>query len=136
MKQRGQKGINQLTVVKSETSAIERPEPPPELTVEQKCEWVRVVNSLPADWFQDYSTQALVQYTRHLVNARRIAQLIEDMCSEDSFDALSYDKLLSMQERETRILLSLATKMRLTQQSTYSDRKGKEPIKARKLWEM
>ena len=36
-----------------------------------------------------------------------------------------YDRLLKMQERETRAITTLATKMRLTQQSTINQRGNK-----------
>jgi hypothetical protein len=39
-----------------------------------------------------------------------------------------------MQAEQTKMLVSLATKMRLTQQSTYEKRK-KKPIELKKPWE-
>lgn len=139
MKQRGRKTT--LAVVhESAISAVDRPDPPQELTIEQRIEWIRVVNSLQAEWFEDYSTAALTQYCKHVISARRISSLIEDAClpgktGDDApvFTVGYYDTLLKMQERESRILLSLMTKMRLTQQATYHPEKGKNkgvsPIK-------
>jgi len=47
--------------------------------------------------------------------------------------AKALDRLQKMQERETRAITSLATKMRLTQQSTRTHRGNK--IESRKPWE-
>ena len=139
MKQRGRNSVAGLTVVKeSPVSALDRPVPPLGLTFDESQEWCRVVNSLPAEWFADFSTTALAQYCKHFINSKRIASLIEDICSDDS-DGLNireYDKLLAMQERESRILLSLMTKMRLTQQSTWSDKKSTDSnVKRGRPWD-
>jgi len=142
MKQRGRKQNLQLAK-ESPISAVDRPEPSIELTPEQRLVWITVVNSLPAEWFEDYSTQTLTQYCRHVVEARRIAGLIEKLL-DDSGETLdivefttAYDKLLKLQERESRIILSLMTKMRLTQQSTWSPQKGKsgQSAKVAAPWE-
>lgn len=137
MKQRGRK--SGLSIVeKSAVSALERPDAPEFLTSDEANEWCRVVNSLPAEWFADYSTASLVQYCKHVVNAGRVASLIEDVCSSEAetLDIREYDKLLAMQERESRILLSLMTKMRMTQQSTYSDKKSPDTnVKRGRPWD-
>lgn len=124
MKQRGRKQ-NLAVATDSAISGQERPEPPNSLTPEQRVEWILVVNALPADWFADYSHQTLVQYCRHVVAARHIAQLIDRLESGDDLDIKEYSTLLDSQIKESRIIASLMTKMRLTQQSTYSDKKGK-----------
>lgn len=136
MKQRGRKKNIQLAQP-SPISAIDRPEPATELTPEQRLVWIQVVNSLPAEWFDDYSTQSLTQYCRHVIEARRIAGLIEQLLDDagESIDIVeftqAYDKLLKLQERESRMIASLMTKMRLTQQSTWSDQKSKSTNRAK-----
>jgi hypothetical protein len=58
------------------------------------------------------------------------------MESGDDIDVTEYDKLLKMQERESRILVSLATKMRITQQATYHPEKVKDgSSKVPRPWE-
>ena len=134
MKQRGRKSI--LAVVdKSAITATNRPDPLPELTPEQRIEWITLVNTLPADWFPLETHGVLAQYCRHLVASRHISELISDMENGDQIDVTNYDKLLKMQERESRILVSLATKMRITQQSIYDREKVKGKTAVDKPWE-
>jgi hypothetical protein len=114
-----------------------RPDPPRELTAEQADEWRAVVDRLPADWFPRETHGLLVQYCRHVVAARRVAQLIESLetSSDSEFDVGRYDELLKMQEREGRALSSLATRMRLTQQTTYDKQKKKGSVGTKRPWE-
>lgn len=134
MKQRGRKTA--LTVVQeSDVSAVDRPEPPGELTPEQRIEWISVVNSLPAEWFPDETHGVLAQYCRHMVAGRHISQMIQQLESGKDIDVAEYDRLLKMQERESRIIVSLATKMRMTQQATYHPEKSKGKGKVSRPWE-
>ena len=137
MKQRGKKSSASLQVVeKSPISATERLEPPSSLTVEQKNVWIQVVNDMRAEWFTDSTAPLLAQYCRHVVSSERIAQMIEDLGEDD--DVGEFERLLRMQERESRIIASLATKMRVSQQATYSDTKTKRSGRSKtskKLWE-
>ena len=66
----------------------------------------------------------LEQYCRHVVEARRLNALIvqaveNDLALED------YAQLLKMRGNETRVMLSLATKMRITAQARISKRGNK-----------
>jgi hypothetical protein len=116
-------------------TAIQRPEPPAELTEEQAHEWRCVVNRLPAEWFPRETHGLLAQYCRHVVAARRVAQLIAEFEAHEEIDVEQYDRLLKMQEREGRAISSLATRMRISQQSTL-DREKRKPVKPqRKPWE-
>lgn len=117
---------------------LQRPDAPYDLTDEQSEEWWAVVNRMPADWFPRETHPLLAQYCRHVVAGRRVAQLIHALENpEDKAVALdigAYDKLLKLQEREGRAMSSLATRMRLTQQTTY-DAKRKKPQQAKRPWE-
>jgi hypothetical protein len=126
MEGRGRKSTASLTVVASNpTQSLKRPEPPSDLTPEQSAEWVAVVNRLPADWFPRETHPVLVSYVRHIVAARHVAQLIAKAEKGDSVDVDYYDKLLKLQERETRAITACARSMRLTQQTTYLPTKKK-----------
>jgi hypothetical protein len=57
--------------------AIPRVQPPEELAPEEAEEWRAVTNRMPSDYFGREHYAALVQKCRHVVAARRIAQLIE-----------------------------------------------------------
>lgn len=145
---RGRTSLASLSIVQTGVEESPRPSPPAELSKEQRMEWLAVVNRLPGDWFQPETYPMLAQYCRHVVSARRVAELIatlEDEMSkeppegESKVEAMlgatrTMDRLLKMQEREGRAMSSLATKMRLTQQSTYSP-KHRKPSTEKKPWQ-
>jgi hypothetical protein len=124
-----------LSVVSVEVlSTVERPAPPAELTDLQAPEWLQVVNALPADWFRPETHGLLVQYCRHRVAAQRVAVLLRQAEQNDTLDVQDYDRLLKMQEREGRALSSLATRMRITQQTSYDKSRKKGTVQNRP-WE-
>lgn len=132
---RGPRSSASLSVISSSgIEAVERPRAPKELTDEQSFEWTAIVNRMPADWFPRETHGMLAQYCRHVISARRVAQLLADCETSEDFDVENYDRLLKMQEREGRALSSLATRMRLSQQTTY-DKSKKKPGQTRKPWE-
>ena len=155
---RGRRSTASLTVISGDGIAIaKRPDPPEELSAEMAREWHLVVNRMRPDWFTDETLALLVQYCRHVVAARRVGELLAGieaelaagrigLCiSEDDdenapttygFTVKDYDRLLKMQERETRAITTLATKMRLSHQSTYepTKKKGAGPS-IRKPWQ-
>ena len=113
---------------------VQRPDAPYDMTDEQTDEWWAVVNRLPADWFPRETHAMLAQYCRHVVAARKISQLVTDCESDLDMDLNRYDQLLRMQEREGRALSSLATRLRLTQQSTLTA-KTKKPSMVKRPWQ-
>jgi hypothetical protein len=138
LRKRGRKSAASLTVVPIDVSnRIERPEPLPELTDAQAEVWRSVVDSLPADWFGRETHALLAQFTRHVVCARRVAQLIEqwEKGSGQEITILDYERLLRMQEVEGRALSSLATRMRLTQQATVKHEQARKPSLVEKPWD-
>jgi len=136
MRQRGRKSASSLTVISaSGIAAIPRPDPPDELTTEQAAEWRAVFEHLPADWFPREVFPLLVQYCRHVVSARRVAQLIERAEAAAELDVEEYGRLLRMQEWESRELSSLATKMRLTQQASLRPDQARKPSRVPRPWE-
>ena len=132
MGQRGKKNALEASVVP--INGFDRPKPPSTMTDEQQAVWVKVVDALPADWFRPEAIEVLVQYCRHAVAARRVADLIKRMEAEVEFDVAEYDRLLKMQEREGRALSSLATRLRITPQAT-RDSKSKKPTQVKRPWE-
>ena len=135
MKQRGRQSAAALTVVTGPVETIPRADAPYDLTDEQTEEWRKVVNRLPADWFPAETHAMLAQYCRHVVAARRIAQLIGAEESSEKLDLSTYDGLLKMQERESKAIGTLATRMRITQQSTMRVETLKKPKQVAKPWE-
>lgn len=114
---------------------VRRPEPPSDLDADTAAEWRAVVNQLPADWFPRETHAILAQYCKHVVAGRDVSNMITKL--KEKADAIpddenplammrivkSLDKLYKMQEREGRAISSLATKMRLTNQSRYDPKK-------------
>ena len=114
---------------------IQRPDAPYNLTDREVEIWRAIVNRLPADWFPRETQDVLVQYVRHVCTAERVAQLIHQAEGQKGpFDIDAYAKLLRMQEAESRAIASLATRMRITQQSLRSA-KAQKPIEGPKPWE-
>jgi hypothetical protein len=135
LKTRGRDSVATIAVTQvGKIEPVPRPDAPYDLTDEQAAEWWAVVNRMPADWFPRETHGMLTQYCRHVVSARRIAQLIEQAVAAEPFEVIEYQRLLVMQGLEGRAISSLATKMRLSQQSTY-DRTTKKPAAGRKPWE-
>lgn len=124
---RGRKsaGDKQALAVVSAVEVLQRPEPPAELDDEMAAEWRAVVERLPGGWFPRETHGVLAQYCRHLVAARRIAQLVSALEAAEDFDLDAYDKALKMQERQSSQIASLATKMRITQQATINHKAQK-----------
>ena len=122
MTKRGRKSSAALAVRPvTPMEATPRPVPPDELTDEEAEEWLAIVNRLPADWIARETYPLLIQYCRHVVTARRVHQIIEGLqkANPDDFDFKAYSTAPRMQARESQIITTLATKMRISQQSTY-----------------
>jgi hypothetical protein len=146
---RGRKTAAVLALVTGPINEIPRQPAPTELNAEQAVVWSNVVASQPADWFNSATKPILVQYCRHVVSARRIAELISEleesvaaeMPETDGAERLlvmmsavkALDRLQKMQERESRAIASLATKMRITQQAITNHRGNH--IQAKKPWD-
>ena len=77
----------------------------------------------------------LTQYCREVVQARRVAELIERATSDPELSIKDYDRLLKMQARQSATIRSLATTMRISQQATTNHRGNKKITSARKPWE-
>lgn len=110
-------GLETLRLVRNgHLDATSRLVPPEGLTEEQQAEFLRVVNSLPADWFAPAHLQMLVQYCRHVVIAKKLAQAIDMMLTEAG-DVRMIGVLMTRQENASRILHKLMTSLRITPQS-------------------
>jgi hypothetical protein len=111
------------------------PGPPADLTEEQAAEWRARVERLLADWFPRETHGLLAQYRRHVTTARRLARLVETVEAAEDLNIRDYNRLLVAQERETRCIASLATRMRISQQSTYDKSKRQPDETRRPPWE-
>src|SRR5206468_3179893 len=98
------------------------PDPPAKLTAAQASTWRAVVATKPAKWWDAASFPLLIAYCR-AVEAHDIVSAQLDVFEAEwlqTDDGLArYDKLAALQERQARIIASLATRQRLSQQARY-----------------
>ncbi len=136
MERRGRKSLAALSVIlPHDVRPAKRPKPPADLTKEQATEWQLVVDRMPADWFPREMHGVLAQYCRHIIEARRIGQLIAQMAAKKRFDVDQYEQLLRMHDKEGRSVSMLATRMRLTQQSRYDKKRKTGNVIAQRPWQ-
>ena len=112
-------------------SKVERLRPPNELTDEQREEFIRIVDKMPADWFSAGNVPALVQLCRHIVMARRFAQLIEEIISgpgEMHVKLAAMESLAKAQQQESRLINSLMASLRLTPQAIQPSRTSPQKL--------
>jgi len=134
---RGRKSVAELSVA-APLKAIPRPDAPYDLLDdEQICEWRGIVDALPADWFGRGSWPLLTQYVRCTIRCRRLAQLIhrEEHGSEKAVDLDEYLKLLAAEREESRVLASLALKLRLAPVSLKRQDRTEAPHPGPLPWE-
>lgn len=135
MAKRGRPSAAALEVISQPLEAVPRLTAPHELNDEETEVWFAVVNTQPADWFDAGTAPLLTQYCRHVIQARRVAELIEKATGDPELSIKDYDRLLKVQQRESASISSLATKMRISQQATTNHRGNKKPKASRKPWE-
>jgi len=123
---RGRKSSAELSVIGPRGLVqVDRPKPPVELSDEQADEWRAVVNQQPAERFTREMHGLLSAHCRHVVALRRIGQLIDETERSEEFDLDNYDRLLKMQERESRCIASLAVRLGFAYSTAYEKRKPK-----------
>lgn len=139
---RGRKSAAELEVLSPIVRLGDRPEPPLSLNDRAQTEWNRVVNRMPSDWFTDETLSLLQAFCEHVAEGEAIQLMIERvrklaMTDDEAFGR--YKQLCALKEAQTRAALSCATKMRLTQQSSYTDKASGTAKRAsaggRKPWE-
>lgn len=102
---------------------VQRLRPPSRLPKEAAAVWRAVVSSKPADWFRADTAVLLEQYVLAVIGHRVVSKQVRAVKTDTltTADGLAiYDRLLRMQDRQARVSASLATKLRLTQQSRYT----------------
>jgi len=133
MQGRGRKSGASLSVVKSDGTLTavappalmpgEFPAPPSNLSKTQAEKWNAIVRTKPADWFADDSFPVLIAYVKAIEVHERFSVQVESI-SDASLKKKSglnrYMALCAAQEKQARLLATLAAKMRLTQQSRYT----------------
>lgn len=101
----------------------QRTEPPANFPAPASEVWRAVVASKPHDWFTADSIYLLEAYCHAVVSHRLISLGVAEFNAQKMADPVGvalYDQLTRMQERQARVMTSIATKLRLTQQSRYT----------------
>jgi hypothetical protein len=104
--------VSEMQSRESPVEIVPRLRAPAELTAEEAIEFRRIVDCMPADWFNAGNLALLTQYARHVITARRIAESVDAAMKEARGEGL--DDLLRAQARETRMILQTMTALRLT----------------------
>lgn len=123
MAQRGRKSAASRAVANHSGAALaEKPAAPEGMTVQEAAIWETVTDALPADWFRGETLPMLAMYCAHTASWQRICAEIRRLEGEvQGAEALvKLDDLYKMRDRENRAAQSLATKLRITLQSTYN----------------
>ena len=96
--------------------------PPDDLTDAQADLWRAVVESKPVEWFGEDSAPLLKEYVRAVTMCDLLELQVQAAIagSGDPEAAGSVKALLDMRDKESKRVASLATKLRLTQQSRYT----------------
>jgi hypothetical protein len=120
MEGRGRKSAASLTVVPAGIPA--RMEPPQGLPDSQAGLWREIVQDKPVDWFAPDNAPLLVEYVRAVDMCNALAMQIEaTLAGGDPVEtALLLKGFLDMRDKEAKRATSIATKLRLTQQSRYT----------------
>jgi phage terminase small subunit len=129
MKQRGRPSAGSLSVV----PVYERPPPaaPEQLPEEAKQVWRGIVAGFRSDWFQG-AEHLLKCYCEQVVIERQIAAMLHTF----SIHSPRYGELVRLYALVVGSLVSVATKLRLTPQSSRDSRNVKHVPLGPKPWEL
>jgi hypothetical protein len=121
MKQRGRESAASLSTVVAQFP-IRLPDPPDDFSDEQVAVWRSIIAEHPIDWLDSGSKPLFAAFCRASVESKRIGDLITSNAADwlkDDEGLCRYKELRKIQAQLSAELTSLATKLRLTQQSRY-----------------
>ena len=98
--------------------AMTRMAPPRGLSDDESRLWREVVDSKPVEWFQPDSAPLLTEYVRAVVMSGQLDIQVKAALVGGETGELK--ALLDMRDKESKRVVSIATKLRLTQQSRYT----------------
>ena len=128
---RGRKSAAEKEALAALRAARKRPAPPKHLTTTQKKIWRRTCSELPADWFRPETLDLLEDYCGWVEMNQ---QLLGRMPAADApIDEV--ERYIRNREKVTSRVVQLATKMRITQQSTYDRERVKETTDVDDPWQ-
>jgi hypothetical protein len=132
---RGRKSAASLSVA-SVSALPGRLDPPDDLTATEAELWRAVVSEKPVDWFGSDNAPLLKEYVRAVAMCDLLsAQIAAALAGGETGEIKA---LLNMRDKESKRVASIATKLRLTQQSRYTpksaDTANRNAGSARKPW--
>jgi phage terminase small subunit len=134
---RGRKSAASLSVAVTNIPG-QRPEPPEKLSEVQKSEWRAVVARMPADWFTRENQALLVEHCRHVERSDVLEAAIQEAVADGRLRDVA--DLINLAKQLTSTLATLATKMRLSQQTRADRDKAATAVKnigaGRRPWEI
>ena len=117
MAQRGRKSADSLTVVPFVDVAQKKPiDPPKYLTAEQKDIWKTIVGGMKPGQFPIATLPLLEVYVGCVARTRAVAQQLREV--NPTTDLKRFRALAAMQCRESMLLCSLSTRLRLLKPSS------------------
>lgn len=141
MTQRGRKSAAELEIIQA-AGVPNRPDPPGDFTARQVAIWAGIVAEKPAGWFDAASVPLLAAYCRGVEFVEQLAAAIAELGDECLTDPILLKRLRylsDMLDKQEKRLVTIATKLRLTQQSRYNpaaaDTAHRNSVKP-KLWEV
>jgi hypothetical protein len=133
---RGRVSSAALTIAPAKSiDAVQRLSAPGDLTDEESVEWVAIVNTEPADKFAPSHIPLLASYCRHIVRARKWAELERRLDADKSATLDDFAKVYAVAARESSVMCILATKLNLTPKAISNFRGNKKPIPAQTPWD-
>jgi hypothetical protein len=120
MESPGRKSAASLSVMPAPVAR--RLDPPAGMNARQSALWREVVEAKPVDWFSADNGPLLAEYVRAVDMGNMLAIQIDALLSSDDSTeiALQLKPLLDMRDKEAKRATSIATKLRLTNQSRYT----------------
>lgn len=125
MRTRGRKSAAEIATLSVVRGGLgERPAPPDDLSDAEKTIWQRIVASEAPDFFRSETQKNLLKdLCRHRAAADALSAMLQkfrpELLIRDDIRG-KYRELAKLRLDETRMATSLATKLRLTNQSRYT----------------
>ena len=121
MRKRGRVSAAAIGVTPVRINAKERPAPPTGLTARERRQWNEITAALRPDWFEAENLPLLAEYVRTAELCTRLSRELRkvEVC-DPRFAGLSRQRMV-----EINLLVRLATKLRLTIQSSTTTRTTK-----------
>lgn len=97
---------------------IERARPPSGMSAAQKTLWEAVIGSKPAEWWTPDTLPVVAEYVRAADASSKLEVKVGEALRAGDPDDIKH--WMTLRDRESRRAVSIATSLRLTQQSQYT----------------